>query len=289
MSITTRKQTPITPSVQDAILVAQIAVGWAGEDGGEDLFKRLLPATWTWAVLQGVREAAARLDAELRSRSHDPDELITLFRFGCFIDERLDNRFQHHKRSGTAPAAALSGLTSVMAENWEHASSNEQTLKPETAFSEYWFGARSLPRVRMLLVTLRERFVAWPQALRVLAGWQNMSPFARRLICHWHLQLAISDLRVDLIRDGGPQISTMRNYRFAILRLMEAMGLRQVPVVTGGWNSSGYRDFRQLAPAKSHSLSSCPCKQTSNDAGPITFHSRSLTTPSSTLLPPSAI
>ncbi len=73
---------------------------------------------------------------------------------------------------------------------WQRASSEEQTPKPETAFSEYWFGARSLPRVRMLLATLRERFGAWPQALRVLAGWQSMSPFARRLICHWHLQLA---------------------------------------------------------------------------------------------------
>jgi len=37
--------------------------------------------------------------------------------------------------------------------------------------------------------------------------------------------------------------------RIVILRLMEAMELRPVPVVTGGWNSSGYRDFRQLAPA----------------------------------------
>ena len=32
------------------------------------------------------------------------------------------------------------------------------------------------------------------------------------------LQQAISDLRADLIREGGPQISTMRNYRFAILQ-----------------------------------------------------------------------
>ena len=163
MSITTRKQTPITPSVQDAILVAQIAVGWAGEDGGEDLFKRLLPATWTWAVLQGVREAAARLDAELRSRSHDPDELITLFRFGCFIDERL--------------------------------------------------------------------------CVANTAGRPRVNPAGR---------------------------STRSN-------------------------SDASNGEPNGIPAKSHSLSSCPCTQTSNDAGPITFHSRSLTTPSSTLLPPSAI
>lgn len=32
------------------------------------------------------------------------------------------------------------------------------------------------------------------------------------------LQQGMSDLRDDLIQDGGPQISTMRNYRFAILQ-----------------------------------------------------------------------
>lgn len=73
---------------------------------------------------------------------------------------------------------------------WQHASSKGPNPNPETAFSEYWFGARSLPRVRMLLATLRERFDAWPEALRVLSRWRTMSPFVRRLICHWHLQLA---------------------------------------------------------------------------------------------------
>ena len=32
------------------------------------------------------------------------------------------------------------------------------------------------------------------------------------------LQQGMSDLRDDLIQDSGPQISTMRNYRFAILQ-----------------------------------------------------------------------
>lgn len=73
---------------------------------------------------------------------------------------------------------------------WQHASAEGETPEPEKAFSEYWFGARSLPRVRMLLATLRERFDAWPEALRVLAGWKTMSSSTRRLICHWHLQLA---------------------------------------------------------------------------------------------------
>ncbi len=144
MSMTLKKQTPIAPSVLDAILVAQIAVGWAGESGeekrlgwwrtdlasefgGEDLFKRLLPSTWSWAVLQGVREAAARLDAELRAQSHDADELITLFSFGFSLDERLEDRFQHHKLSGVAPAVTLPGLASVVSEPWNRESFEEWT------------------------------------------------------------------------------------------------------------------------------------------------------------------
>lgn len=60
----------------DHALTAQIIIAWAGEKGedprlgwwrcdlvsefgGEDLFKRLLPNTWDWAVLQGAREAIA--------------------------------------------------------------------------------------------------------------------------------------------------------------------------------------------------------------------------------------
>ncbi len=136
MSITTRKPQPIALSVLDAILVAQIAVGWAGERGeekrlgwwrtdlasefgGKDLFSRLLPTTGAWAVYQGVREAAARLDAELRSQSHDADELNTLFSFGFAIDERLEDRFQFLKRSGAAPMEALPGLASVVTSNWD--------------------------------------------------------------------------------------------------------------------------------------------------------------------------
>jgi len=59
----------------DAALEAQLIVAWAGEAGeerrlgwwrtdmvaefgGEDLFRRLMPRTSDWAVLQVVREAA---------------------------------------------------------------------------------------------------------------------------------------------------------------------------------------------------------------------------------------
>lgn len=136
MASTTKPQPTIALSVLDTILVLQMAVGWAGESGeekrlgwwktdlaseygGQDLFSRLLPATATWAVYQGVREAAARRDAELRSQAHDADELLTLFSFGFALDERLEDRFQFLKRSGATPLEALPELTSVVAGDWD--------------------------------------------------------------------------------------------------------------------------------------------------------------------------
>lgn len=37
--------------------------------------------------------------------------------------------------------------------------------------------------------------------------------------------------------------------RLVLLRILEAVGLRKPKVVTGGWNSQGYKDFRELAQA----------------------------------------
>jgi hypothetical protein len=138
MSTSTKKLPQTAPSVLDAILIAQFTVGWAGESGeekrlgwwrtdlvsefgGEDLFRRLLPRTWEWAVFEAAREAAARLDAELRSQSHDADELITLFSFGFAIDERISDRLHLLKRNGSTPVAALPGLAEVVTGNWNRA------------------------------------------------------------------------------------------------------------------------------------------------------------------------
>ncbi len=71
---------------------------------------------------------------------------------------------------------------------WPHAVGAEIT--PRRAFEEYWFGARSLGRVEILLANFRARFDAYASALRALAAWEEMEPDTRRLICHWHLQLA---------------------------------------------------------------------------------------------------
>lgn len=121
----------VATSDLDQVLTAQIVVAWAGEGGedprlgwwqtdlvseygGEDLLKRLLPRTWPWAVLQAVREAARRKDEELRGKASDPDQLVTLFRFGFVLDEQIEERLQFHKRSGITPVEALPGLAEVL-------------------------------------------------------------------------------------------------------------------------------------------------------------------------------
>lgn len=71
---------------------------------------------------------------------------------------------------------------------WHHSDGTEAT--PLRAFQEYWFGARSLPRIEVLFTNLRARFDAFPSAIAVLHRWPAMPPEVRRLICHWHLQLA---------------------------------------------------------------------------------------------------
>jgi len=127
---------PLSHAELDFVLTAQIAVAWAGEGGeeprlgwwrsdltsefgGEDLFRRLLPNTWRWATLQGAREAARRRDAEIRSRDHDPDRILSLYRLGLEADERLDERLQDLKSSGIEPVRALPGLDGMITEPWK--------------------------------------------------------------------------------------------------------------------------------------------------------------------------
>jgi hypothetical protein len=88
------------------------------EFGGEDLFRRLLPATWRWAVLQGAREAARRVDAELRRRDHDPDRILSLFFLGHAVDERCDERLRDLKRLGGDPEDALPELADILSHPW---------------------------------------------------------------------------------------------------------------------------------------------------------------------------
>ena len=119
----------------DLLLTAQIAVAWAGERGeearlgwwdtdmmsefgGEDLFKRLLPHSWDWAVVQAIREAARRHDAHLRAKVHDPDTVVSLYRLGLTIDERADERLMQLKRRRVGPDYALPDIGKLVAESW---------------------------------------------------------------------------------------------------------------------------------------------------------------------------
>ena len=140
MSTTTQPAPATSPSTAelDLLLTAQLAVAWAGEGGeeprlnwwrsdlcsefgGEDLFSRLLPHTWRWAVLQAAREAARRRDASARAQHHDPDEIVSLFSLGFEVDERVDERLADLKRAGAAPASALPILADVVQEKWDQA------------------------------------------------------------------------------------------------------------------------------------------------------------------------
>jgi hypothetical protein len=118
----------LPPEVLDQVLALQLLVAWAGEGktdpprlgwwrtslvdefGGEDLFKRLMPRTWRWAVLEAARVAARSVDAAARSHAADGDLLLTLFHFGFSIDEQLDDRLAERKRSTEDPAEALPDL-----------------------------------------------------------------------------------------------------------------------------------------------------------------------------------
>ena len=66
----------------------------------------------------------------------------------------------------------------------------EPPFGSQEAFDGYWFGARSLARVKVLLTNFRARFDAFPEAAIVLNRWPHMDPGTRQLICHWHLQLS---------------------------------------------------------------------------------------------------
>lgn len=72
---------------------------------------------------------------------------------------------------------------------WQH-TDGTRSVTPQEAFDAYWFGARSLPRIKVLLLNLRARFDAFEPALEVLHGWPAMSPDTRTTLCHLHLQLS---------------------------------------------------------------------------------------------------
>ncbi len=75
-------------------------------------------------------------------------------------------------------------------EYWQRVDGAASPETAEAAFSEFWFGARSMSRVEVLVTNFRERFDQFPPSLQVLHAWADMEPATRRIICHWHMQLA---------------------------------------------------------------------------------------------------
>ncbi len=73
---------------------------------------------------------------------------------------------------------------------WRHSAGHPGPVDARTAHEQFWFGARSLGRTSILLTNFRARFDAFPGALQALRAWEPMDPLARRLLCHWHLQLS---------------------------------------------------------------------------------------------------
>lgn len=74
---------------------------------------------------------------------------------------------------------------------WSHVEPGDVPVEAERAFQDHWFGNATESRVRIILTNMRVRYDAYPAALEVLAEWgPSAPPDVRRLVCHWHLQLA---------------------------------------------------------------------------------------------------
>ena len=98
---------------------------------------------------------------------------------------------------------------------WAH-TEGATAVTAQQAFDEYWFGARSLEWLKILLVNMRARFDAFPPALVALHRWPHMAPDTRKLVCHWHLQLSdplyrrfTGEYLVE--RRGGPRPEVTRD------------------------------------------------------------------------------
>lgn len=76
-------------------------------------------------------------------------------------------------------------------EYWRRPQARQPGLgRVEAAFGGFWFGSRSMPRIRDLLANFDARFGAYPHALAALSDWHTIDRETRVLVCHWHVQLS---------------------------------------------------------------------------------------------------
>ena len=65
-----------------------------------------------------------------------------------------------------------------------------QEISIDDAYESSWFGHKSQATVGLILVNMRRRYAAFPEALRVLHAWDDIDLPTARLICHWHTQMS---------------------------------------------------------------------------------------------------
>lgn len=122
---TEQLKSKIAPEELDVVLMLQLFISWAGEGltdpprlgwwstqlldewGGEDLFKRLLPRTFEWALLEATRKATIQQDRQKRTNLAQSDRVRTLFFWGFDIDEKLEERLSFYKQNGSKPENVL--------------------------------------------------------------------------------------------------------------------------------------------------------------------------------------
>ena len=73
---------------------------------------------------------------------------------------------------------------------WQNIDPDDAEHPARRAFEEYWFGSKSLDRIKVLIANMRARFDAFPTGLAVLRRWPDMDPETRAAVCHWHLQFS---------------------------------------------------------------------------------------------------
>lgn len=88
------------------------------------------------------------------------------------------------------------------------------------------------------------------------AGLDEVARIRRRRLEQWCREEVRAETRpqhrrteIEFRRQAVQQAASTLLNRLVVLRLLEASGLRKPAVVTSGWGSRGYLDFRQVAPA----------------------------------------
>ncbi len=176
----------------DEVLKLQLIVAWAGETnvtpprlgwwrtgmsdefGGEDLLRRLTPKTWEWAVLESCRAAAVIVDDAARRNAEDADHLVSLYRLGYEVDERLDERLYELKLEGKPPTEVFPEFAELCSE-WSQEHFESWVRKcADTRYTGTAIGRRIIGEIPADLSVAARQLVA---ALAPVAGNYGLPHF----------------------------------------------------------------------------------------------------------------